>query len=84
MNIIIIILLLLGSIYNGEFVKGQRDGLGIMTTPDGSIYEGRWLMDKRHGIGRLQQHNSENIWIGNFFEDKKTGGLFGGFFEANL
>lgn len=71
-----------GDIYNGEFLDGLRDGLGVMTSANGSyIYEGRWCHDKKHGIAKLR--NRENIWIGRFFDDKMTGGLFGGFFHAN-
>ena len=37
--------------YSGEIKKGQPDGQGIITYPDGNKYEGEWRDGRRHGQG---------------------------------
>ena len=39
--------------YQGEFVRGFRDGYGLIIYGDGSFYEGYFLDDLRHGFGRF-------------------------------
>ena len=38
-------------IYEGEIVKGKREGYGKLfsTYQNGDVYEGNWSNDKRHG-----------------------------------
>ena len=38
-----------GKTYTGEFLKGEKDGHGILETPDGEIYEGEWKRNLREG-----------------------------------
>ena len=42
-----------GSIYEGSWKTGRRNGHGNYYFPDGSKYEGKWIGDKRCGFGRL-------------------------------
>lgn len=40
-----------GNVYEGEYVKGKREGYGTYTFPDGEKYEGQWFQDQQHGKG---------------------------------
>lgn len=45
-----------GERYDGEWVEGEEDGLGVFTWRDKSTYDGFWQSGKKHGIGvRLVQ-----------------------------
>ncbi len=32
-----------GDVFEGEYVKGKREGYGIYMFPDGEKYEGQWF-----------------------------------------
>jgi len=38
-----------GATYTGQWLDGQRDGIGTQLWPDGSRYEGQWRNDKANG-----------------------------------
>lgn len=38
-----------GSYYQGEFVCGLKEGIGVMRWPDGVIFEGEWQNNAPHG-----------------------------------
>ena len=40
-----------GERYDGEWVEGEEDGLGVFTWRDESTYDGFWQSGKKHGIG---------------------------------
>lgn len=40
-----------GSVYDGEFLDGQRHGHGIYKWPDGTVYEGGFVHGQRQGQG---------------------------------
>lgn len=40
-----------GERYDGEWVEGEEDGLGVFTWRDKSTYDGFWQSGKKHGIG---------------------------------
>ena len=40
-----------GDIYEGEFVKGKRQGEGTYFFSDGEKYSGQWFQDQQHGRG---------------------------------
>ena len=40
-----------GSVYEGSFKNGLRNGLGKYTMPDGFTYEGEWRDDQIQGKG---------------------------------
>ena len=44
-----------GSIYEGEWTDGLKNGSGVYTFTDDSRYEGQWKNDKQHGKGTLIQ-----------------------------
>ena len=39
------------SVYAGNYVDGQKNGLGTMTYADGSVYTGDWEENRYHGLG---------------------------------
>ena len=41
-----------GSVYEGQWVNGMRDGKGILKVIDGSEYDGHWHANKRNGFGK--------------------------------
>ncbi len=40
-----------GGAYDGQWLAGQRSGVGTMTQTDGSVYTGAWVSDVRCGSG---------------------------------
>merc|ERR1712128_102790 len=47
-----------GDIYEGQYVKGLREGEGTYTYAEsGSIYIGRWEKGHAHGAGELKHKN---------------------------
>jgi hypothetical protein len=40
-----------GFVYEGNFIAGNRSGLGILTNPAGDVYEGMWQNDQFNGQG---------------------------------
>jgi hypothetical protein len=38
-----------GARYDGKWVKGRKEGSGVMTYANGSKYSGNWQRDRRHG-----------------------------------
>lgn len=66
------------NMYEGNWVKGQRSGLGKMTykptsadsTPD--VYEGEWKADVRHGRGTMT-YGQKNVFEGHWENDLRHG-----------
>jgi hypothetical protein len=52
-----------GSVYQGEWRQGQRDGRGIMFYEDGSRYSGDWQNDLPHGKG-TKTHSDGCVYQG--------------------
>ncbi|KAM4892236.1 radial spoke head 10 homolog B [Sylvia borin] len=50
--------------YMGDFVKGERHGLGTFIYANGDIYSGEWVHNKKHGKGMFIFKN------GGVFQDK--------------
>ena len=42
-----------GTKYEGEMIKGAKDGRGVQIYENGARYDGGWKNDKNHGFGRL-------------------------------
>ena len=40
-----------GARYEGDFVRNERHGHGVLTESDGDEYSGCFYEDKRHGTG---------------------------------
>jgi len=41
-----------GSVYEGEWLRDLRHGMGCLTLRDETTYQGQWQDDKLHGTGR--------------------------------
>ena len=39
--------------FDGQFVRGSKEGYGILTMPDGNHYEGNFSNDMRNGYGEF-------------------------------
>lgn len=64
------------SLYRGEIVDKQRQGLGVCVYENGRIYEGSWLFDRRHGKG-YERFSNGNQYLGDYSEGKVHGkGLY--------
>lgn len=61
-----------GSIYEGEWLGGFRDGQGKMTWSDGAYYEGNWKDNHAHGKGKFV-HSIGDIYEGEWIRDKACG-----------
>jgi hypothetical protein len=62
-----------GSVYEGMFVAGKREGRGkYKSSADGSIYDGFWLNDRKNGEGKVATVTG-NIYKGNWVDDKEEG-----------
>ena len=52
-----------GDVYEGEFVKGKRQGEGTYIFSDGEKYSGQWFQDQQHGRGVFTFKNG-NVYDG--------------------
>jgi hypothetical protein len=55
--------------YHGEYQNGKRNGVGMLTYPNGNVYDGQFKNDKRNGIGRLTLPDGTTS-IGRYENDK--------------
>ena len=42
-----------GAVYEGQMLKGKRNGYGVQKWPDGALYEGYWKDHKAEGKGKF-------------------------------
>ena len=61
-----------GDYYEGEFLKGKKEGYGIIIYKNGTRYEGIFKNNKHNGYGKLIQLDGE-IFIGDWKEGKING-----------
>ena len=54
-----------GDIYEGDFLKGVREGQGVYTYVNLDKYTGGWENNLKHGIGKLT-YNSRDSYFGNY------------------
>lgn len=80
-------------IYHGEFIKGKKEGFGILKDENNKvIYEGEWKSNKYNGKGKLFNHKEkfsnklfnyrnmdtiENNW--EYYKGEFSNGLFNGY-----
>lgn len=58
------------SVYEGEYLNGEKDGNGIITWANGNKYEGGWKDGNKHGFGKDIFINGKK-WEGEYFHGKK-------------
>ncbi|KAL8275814.1 hypothetical protein Esti_000377 [Eimeria stiedai] len=61
-----------GSSYEGEFVRGRREGVGVYVHSNGDTYEGPYKQGKRHGLGKLK-FAAGGFFHGSFVEGRREG-----------
>lgn len=63
-----------GSVYEGGWAEGTRNGYGVLTLSNGEVYEGNWSKDLLQGVARV-----------NYILDEEQGwtATFEGEFDAN-
>ncbi len=49
-----------GTLYAGDFLRGNRDGVGILRWGNGHTYYGSWVDDVAHGQGRYRFPNGDS------------------------
>jgi hypothetical protein len=61
-----------GTVYIGDWRKGDMDGTGRMTYADGSYYEGKWNNNKKSGKG-IMYYTDGAIYMGEWKNDEREG-----------
>lgn len=61
-----------GATYQGQYKRGQRNGLGVLITQDGQVYSGNWANDLRNGRGHAFYVNGD-YYQGQFLDNHKHG-----------
>ena len=61
-----------GTVYKGQWMFRERNGLGTLTFPDGRKYIGEFKSDKRHGQGTMLFPDGRK-YVGDFLSGKRTG-----------
>lgn len=55
--------------YTGEFLNGERHGMGHFEYTNGNLYTGSWEKDKKCGFGKLRWTNSD-MYSGEWKDNK--------------
>jgi hypothetical protein len=58
--------------YEGEWGKGQPNGIGKMVYANGSTYIGSWINGKRTGTGKMI-YDTHDVYEGGWLDDLKNG-----------
>ena len=61
--------------FDGEWIKGKKNGYGTRTYGDKSVYTGMWVEDKRHGEGKFIMVTNDGLfeYEGEWAMDQKHG-----------
>jgi hypothetical protein len=62
-----------GLYYVGNWVNGNRQGLGYMLYKDGSYYKGEWFLGKAHGYGEYYSPDRKWVYKGKWKNGTKEG-----------
>jgi len=82
-----------GAVYDGEWLRDMRHGLGKQEWVDGTEYIGEWVRGRAHGKGRLSHHDGDvytGEWINGrahglgIFEFQNGAAVFCGEFKGDL
>ena len=69
-----------GTIYDGQWRGGFRDGHGKISWPDGAVYEGNWALGRAEGQGKFVYVDGD-VYEGEWRNDKAKG--YGTYHHAN-
>jgi MORN repeat len=50
-----------GSTYEGDYVNGERNGIGTMKWPNGDVYQGAWAADRPFGQGAMTYSDGRKV-----------------------
>ena len=59
--------------YDGDFIKGKREGNGKYIYENGSYYIGQWLNNNMNGKGAVYYKNGKVMYVGEWVNGKKEG-----------
>jgi len=62
-----------GSRYDGKWVKGRKEGSGVMTYSNGSKFSGNWQRGRRHGKGVFTTPDESTKYVGDWANDIREG-----------
>jgi hypothetical protein len=57
-------------LFEGEFVDGQRSGLGVLTMLNGHVFEGEWAAGRRSGLGIQWDQAGNFVGCGRWANDQ--------------
>ena len=61
-----------GTVYEGDWEHGLRQGFGVGTRKTGDVYRGQWWNGMKHGKGQLRESDGSSI-TGTFEYNKPSG-----------
>ena len=61
-----------GSVYEGEFKDGKKDGCGVFSYENGNSYKGQFQNGHKDGMGRFLWSKGD-AYEGRFLQDRRTG-----------
>jgi len=61
-----------GRRYDGEWLRGRPEGMGVEVLANGERYSGTWLAGQRHGHGELTLPDGSH-YVGDFVEGRRQG-----------
>jgi len=82
-----------GARYEGDWLRGMRDGMGKQVWNDGTEYIGEWMRGRAHGKGRLLHSDGDvytGLWVNGrahglgVFEFQNGAAVFCGEFQNDL
>jgi hypothetical protein len=57
-------------VFDGNFVKGKRHGIGAYNYANGNRYEGEFKNDKPNGRGVFRYSATGNVYEGEFIDNR--------------
>jgi len=61
-----------GGQYDGQWLSGAKDGLGVYRYPSGAAFAGGWLRNRKHGLG-VHCFADGGSWAGEWREGRQGG-----------
>lgn len=62
-----------GNVFHGNWLNGNKEGLGMTMLTDKTKYEGYYKENKKSGKGTYYYSNGQTKSTGSFLNGKKTG-----------
>jgi hypothetical protein len=65
-----------GTIYEGQWYEGKRNGYGVLTKRNGDHFEGHWVNDKKEGQGSFFYSEKNKLFVGEWADDQPKTGVY--------